>query len=405
MNYNLEEVRKAFPILATEMNGRPLVYFDNAATTQKPRQVLEAIVEAYSTCNANVHRGVYKMSRIATERHESARDRLARFLGAEREEVVFTRGATESLNTIAYTYGETNLCEGDNVVVTIMEHHSNFVPWQQLAKRKGATFSVVSILPDGSLDMEAFQNALTPRTKLVAFCHVSNVLGTVNPVAEMVAAAHRVGAIAIVDGAQSVAHMPVDVKELDVDFYAFSSHKMYGPTGIGLLYGKRELLEAMPPLFFGGEMIDEVTVERTSFAPLPYKFEAGTPDFVGSIAFAAAADYIETLGMTAICAHEQDLLHYATTRLTEVEGLRLVGTAAHKDAVLSFVPERVHAYDLGLFLDQQGFALRSGHHCAEPLMQSLGLTTTLRASFALYNTREEVDAFIAAMEKSMAMLS
>lgn len=405
MNYNLEEVRKAFPILATEMNGRPLVYFDNAATTQKPRQVLEAIVEAYSTCNANVHRGVYKMSRIATERHESARDRLARFLGAEREEVVFTRGATESLNTIAYTYGETNLCEGDNVVVTIMEHHSNFVPWQQLAKRKGATFSVVSILPDGSLDMEAFQNALTPRTKLVAFCHVSNVLGTVNPVAEMVAAAHRVGAIAIVDGAQSVAHMPVDVKELDVDFYAFSSHKMYGPTGIGLLYGKRELLEAMPPLFFGGEMIAEVTVERTSFAPLPYKFEAGTPDFVGSIAFAAAADYIETLGMTAIRAHEQDLLHYATTRLTEVEGLRLVGTAAHKDAVLSFVPERVHAYDLGLFLDQQGFALRSGHHCAEPLMQSLGLTTTLRASFALYNTREEVDAFIAAMEKSMAMLS
>lgn len=405
MNYPIDKIRSQFPILETTMNGKPLVYFDNGATTQKPQIVIDAIVDAYTSCYANVHRGVYKMSREATERHENARRTVAKYINALPEETLFTAGGTESLNAIAYSFGEALINKGDNIVVTIMDHHSNFVPWQQLALRKGAKFTVVTLTPNGDLDREAFTKAISiPHTKIVAFPHVSNVLGTVNPVKELISEVHNKGAFAVIDGAQAVAHTRVDVKDIDADFYTFSSHKMYGPTGIGVLYGKTELLQAMPPFLYGGEMIQNVKVTGTTFADIPYKFEAGTPNFVGSVALATAVDYINSIGIDSIHQHEQELLGYALEKLRTTEGITLIGTPQAKDPVISFLPNKAHPYDLGLFLDEQGFALRSGHHCAEPLMESLGVTSTLRASFAMYNTKQEIDAFITALNRSLALL-
>lgn len=406
MSYPINKIRNDFPILKTLMNGHPLVYFDNGATTQKPQVVIDAIVEAYTLCNANVHRGVYKMSRQATTKHEDARATIAKFIGAKTQETIFTAGGTESLNLIAYTYGEQNIHEGDNIVVTTMDHHSNFVPWQQLALRKKATLSVVPLTPQGEIDETAFIQAINiPHTKIVALPHVSNVLGTVNPIASLIQNIHSVGAIAVVDGAQAIAHMPVNVAQLDADFYTFSSHKMYGPTGIGILYGKEKILRQMTPFLFGGEMIANVSIQETTFAELPYKFEAGTPNFVGSVALAKAVEYIQNIGMDTIEIYEKSLTEYALSKLKEINEIQIIGNASHRDPVIAFLPKKVHPYDLGLFLDEQGFALRSGHHCAEPLMHSLNLNTTIRASFALYNTLEEIDLFIKALKKSIQMLS
>ncbi len=406
MSYDIDKIRADFPLLSKKINDQDFVYLDNAATTQKPSAVIDSIIDSYTSCNANVHRGVYKMSREATAKHEAAREYIAQFIGAKKEELIFTRGTTESINAIAYTYGETNIHKGDHIVVTLLEHHSNFVPWQQLAKRKNASLGVVPFKEDGSLDMEAFYQEISKQnTKLVAFCQVSNVLGTVNPIQEMIAAVHKVGAIAVIDGAQAVAHTPVNVKDLDADFYAFSSHKMYGPTGIGALYGKASLLQAMPPFHFGGEMIAKVTVAETTFNELPYKFEAGTPDFIGSIAFAKAAEYILSVGFDNIRKHEQALLSYATKRLKEIDEINIIGTAIDKDPVLSFTVSNIHPYDLSLFLDQLGIAVRTGHHCAEPLMEALSLSSTVRASFALYNTNKEIDTLVESLKKSIALLS
>lgn len=406
MNYPIEQIRKDFPILTQEMNGHPLVFFDNGATTQKPQVVIDSLVKSYSTCNANVHRGVYKMSRTATQNHEDSRATIASFIGANTEEILFTSGTTEGINLIAYTYGEANINEGDNIVVTMMDHHSNFVPWQQLALRKKARFTVVPLTDEGDIDRQSFKKALAiPHTKIVALPHVSNVLGTVNPIEELIKEIHAVGAIAAIDGAQAVAHMPIDVKKYDADFYTFSSHKMYGPTGIGALYGKASILRAMPPFLFGGEMIENVSTDATTFTDIPYKFEAGTPNFIGSVAFAEAVHYLESIGMDNIEQYEKQLSHYTYTKLSQIKGIQIVGNPSQRDPVLSFIPVTAHPYDLGLFLDQQGFALRSGHHCAEPLMHSLGLTTTLRLSLGLYNSVEEIDAFIVALERSLKMLS
>lgn len=406
MTYPIDSIRKDFPILNQEMNSRPLVYLDNAATTQKPQAVIDSLVNAYTTCNANVHRGVYKMSRIATQRHEAARAKVAEFIGATSEEILFTGGTTEGINLIAYTYGEANIHEGDHIVVTMMDHHSNLVPWQQLALRKKARFSVVPLTKEGEIDRTAFREALAiPRTKIVALPHVSNVLGTVNPIQELIEEIHQAGAIAVIDGAQSVAHMPVNVRKYDADFYAFSSHKMYGPTGIGALYGKASILRTMPPFLYGGEMIANVSTTATTFADIPYKFEAGTPNFIGSVAFAQAVKYLQSIGMENIRQYESELSQYAYTKLSEIKSIKIIGNPQHRDPVLSFVPTEVHPYDLGIFLDEQGFALRTGHHCAEPLMTSLGITTTIRLSLGLYNTKEEVDAFIVALERSLKMLS
>lgn len=400
--YNVESYRQDFPLLHTQMNGKPLVYLDNAATTQKPQVVIDAITEAYATCNANVHRGVYRLSREATERHEAARCTVAEFIGAESREILFTRGTTESLNLVASTYGMEFLQPGDEIVISTMEHHSNIVPWQQVALRKGCTLRVIPIHDDGSLDREAYRALLSPRTRLVSIAHVSNVLGTINPIQELIAEAHSVGAVVVVDGAQGAVHESVNVKELDCDFYAFSGHKLYAPTGIGVLYGKAELLEKMPPYQFGGEMIEKVTFEHTTFNTIPYKFEAGTPNFVGSVALAKAIEYVQSIGLEAIGSHEKRLLDLAVGEVAPLKGVRLIGTAPNKEAVLTFVVEGVHPYDLALLMDQQGIALRTGHHCAEPLLERFGVTSTLRASFALYNTEADVHAFAAALRRALS---
>lgn len=403
MNPNkIEDIRKEFPIWSQA--PAPFIYFDSAATTQKPRCVIDSLSEAYQTCNANVHRGTYRMSREATERHEAARKRIADWIGAAPEEVIFTSGTTASLNMVAYTYGEMVLQEGDTVVTTLMEHHSDFIPWQQLALRKKASFCVVPLTPKGELDRSAFTELLARKPKIVALAHVSNVLGTVNPAKELIAEAHRAGAVVVLDGAQAIAHRPVNVKKLDADFYAFSGHKMYGPTGIGVLYGKKSLLEKMPPFFFGGEMIDKVTIERTTFAPLPYKFEAGTPDFISSVALASAVDFIEGIGFDAIMQHEQHLLQCLNDGLSTIPEIEILGTAPEKEAVVTFVCDGVHPYDLGLLLDEMGFALRSGHHCAEPLMEACSVNSTLRASIGIYNTEQEVSQLVAALRRAVRML-
>ena len=402
--YDVEALRHDFPILADTVYGKPLIYLDNTATSQTPRQVVEEIERLYTHSKANVHRGVHCLSQKATAAMEAARERVRAFIGADStEEIIFTRGTTESINLVASSYGEL-LNEGDEIILTVMEHHSNIVPWQLLAGRRGVVIKVVPCDDRGVLDHDAYRSLFTPRTRLVSFCHISNVLGTVNPVAEMAAYAHGHGAVVCVDGAQAVAHEKIDVKALGADFYAFSSHKMYGPTGVGILYGRRDLLEAMPPYQGGGEMIGHVSFSGTTWADLPYKFEAGTPDFIDIPALHKAIDYICGMGVENIAAHEDDLLHYATERMNEIPGMRIFGTAPGKSAIISFLVGDIHHYDLGMLLDKLGVAVRTGHHCAQPLMHALGVEGTVRASFAMYNTAEEVDIFIDALKRSVAML-
>lgn len=401
---DIQAIRSQFPILDRTVYGKPLVYLDNAATSQTPRRVVEAIDNAYYGHKANVHRGVHCLSQEATDAREAGREAARRFINApSTDEVIFTRGTTEGINLVASSYGQL-LDEGDEVILTVMEHHSNIVPWQLLASRRGVVIKVVPILPDGSLDLDAYRALFSPRTRLVSVCHASNVLGTVNPIREMAEEAHRHGCVICVDGAQGVPHIKVDVQALGCDFYAFSSHKMYGPTGIGILYGRRELLEKMPPYQGGGEMIGHVSFDGTTWADLPYKFEAGTPDYVGAAALTQAVEFMEETGIDAIAAHEHDLLEYATPLMMEIPGMRIFGTAPGKCAVISFLIGRAHHYDTGMLLDKLGFAVRTGHHCAQPLMQALGIEGTVRASFAAYNTRAEVDAFIAALHRLAPML-
>ena len=397
-------MRTDFPILSRQVYGRPLIYLDNAATTQKPRAVVDAISEEYYNTNANVHRGVHYLSQQATELHEAAREEVRRFINARQtEEIVFTRGTTESLNLVADSYGRAFLHEGDEVILSVMEHHSNIVPWQMLRDRLGIVLRVIPMDDDGNLDMAAYEALFNERTRLVSVAHVSNVLGTVNPIREMAQLAHAHGAHLLADGAQSVPHFQVDVQDLGVDFLTFSGHKMYGPTGIGVLYGRRELLEQMPPYQGGGEMIKRVTFERTTYEELPYKFEAGTPDYVGSHALAVAIQYIESIGRDKIHAHEQDLLRYALEQMDTIPGMHIYGRALEKDAVIAFNIQGIHHLDLGTLLDRLGIAIRTGHHCAQPLMERCGVEGMARASFALYNTREEVDAFVAGLRRVQQM--
>lgn len=401
---DIEALRRDYPILDRKMYGRPLVYLDNTATSQTPRQVVEAVSEMYTAHKANVHRGVFFLSQEATDLMERTRDKVRQYINAaDRSEVIFTRGTTEGINLVASSYGQL-LEDGDEIILTQMEHHANIVPWQLLQQRKAVKIKVVPILADGSLDLEAYRAMFTDRTRLVAFCHISNVLGTVNPVREMVAYAHSKGCLALVDGAQAAPHLRIDVQDFGADFYAFSSHKMYGPTGIGVLYGRRELLEKMPPYQGGGEMIKHVSFSGTTFEEPPLKFEAGTPDFVGIAAFSACLDYIQSIGIQEIEAHELDLLHYCTAQMEQIPGMRIFGTAAGKAPVISFLIGHAHHYDTGMLLDKLGVAVRTGHHCAQPLMEALGIEGTVRASFALYNTREEVDLFIAALHRILPLL-
>lgn len=398
-------LRTMFPSLERKIGKYPLVYLDNTATTQTPRQVVDAVDDMYFNHKANVHRGVHTLSQEATALQEATRLKVKEFINAaETEEVIFTRGTTESINLVAASYGSL-LKPGDEILLTVMEHHANIVPWQLLRERRGVVIKVVPIRSDGSLDMEAFANLLSDRTKVVSATQVSNVLGTVNPVAEMARMAHEAGAVMMVDGAQAVAHTKVDVQAIDADFYAFSSHKMYGPAGVGVLYGKRHLLEKMPPWQGGGEMIAKVTFEHTTFAELPFKFEAGTPDFVDIAALSSAIDFLNHTGLDAIAAHEQKLLTHTTRRMiAEIPEIRIFGTAPGKEAIISFLIGNAHHYDTGLLLDKLGFAVRTGHHCAQPLMQALGIEGTVRASFALYNTFEEADAFVDALKRIAPML-
>lgn len=404
MSYNVEEIRQDFPILQREVYGRPLIYLDNAATTQKPRSVVEAISNEYYSTNANVHRGVHFLSQKATDLHEAARERVRQFINARSTaEVLFTRGTTESLNLVASSFGEVFFKEGDEVIVSVMEHHSDIVPWQLLRERKGIVIRVIPMDDSGRLDLEAYERLFSERTRLVCVAHVSNVLGTVNPVKQMAATAHAHGAYMLVDGAQSIPHFKVDVQDLDCDFLTFSGHKIYGPTGIGVLYGRESLLEKMPPYQGGGEMIARVTFEHTTYERLPYKFEAGTPDYVGTHALAAAIDYVEALGMDEIAAHERRLTQYAMERLGAIKDMHLYGTTPDKDAVVAFNVGNIHPLDLGTLLDRLGIAIRTGHHCAQPLMQRCGVEGMARASFALYNTMDEIDRLAEGIERVSKM--
>lgn len=404
MSYNVEEIRQDFPILQREVYGRPLIYLDNAATTQKPRSVVEAISNEYFSTNANVHRGVHFLSQKATDLHEAARERVRQFINARSTaEVLFTRGTTESLNLVASSFGEAFLKEGDEVIVSVMEHHSDIVPWQLLRERKGIVIRVIPMDDSGRLDLEAYERLFSERTRLVCVAHVSNVLGTVNPVKQMAATAHAHGAYMLVDGAQSIPHFKVDVQDLDCDFLTFSGHKIYGPTGIGVLYGRESLLAKMPPYQGGGEMIARVTFEHTTYERLPYKFEAGTPDYVGTHALAAAIDYVEALGMDEIAVHERRLTQYAMERLGAIKDMHLYGTTPDKDAVVAFNVGNIHPLDLGTLLDRLGIAIRTGHHCAQPLMQRCGVEGMARASFALYNTMDEIDKLAEGIERVSKM--
>lgn len=403
--YDVEAIRADFPILREQVYGRPLVYLDNAATTQKPTAVIDALVRYYHHSNANIHRGVHLLSERATEDYEAARATVQSFLHArEAREIVFTRGATEGINLVAQTYGRSKVGPGDEVLITAMEHHSNIVPWQMLCQEKDAHLRVVPINDFGELDLDEFRRLLTPRTKIVAAAHVSNALGTINPVREIISMAHAAGACVLLDGAQAVPHLPVHVQELDCDFYAFSGHKVYGPTGIGALYGKAELLESMPPYQGGGDMISSVTFEKTLYNKIPYKFEAGTPDIAGAIGLGAALDYVLQLGLKKIGVHEHQLLQYAASQIAAVPGVRIVGTAREKAGVLSFVMEGVHPHDIGTILDREGVAVRTGHHCAQPVMEIFHVPATVRASFALYNTKQEVDVLLQSIEKVKEIL-
>ena len=402
---DIESIRKEFPILAREVHGKPLVYFDNGATTQKPQCVLDRIMRSYTLENSNIHRGVHYLSGVATEAHEAARQRVADFVGARsKDEILFTRGTTESVNLVARTLADQICHEGDEILISTMEHHSNIVPWQMACERTGAVLRVAPINEHGELILSEFEALLNERTKIVSVAHVSNVLGTVNPVAEIIRMAHKYGAKVLIDGAQAIAHIPVNVVELDADFYAFSGHKVYAPNGIGVLYGKREVLDAMPPFMGGGEMIETVRFEKTTYNKLPYKYEAGTPDYVGSCALATALDYISAIGMKEIADYEHELLSYATEKIKEIEGIRIIGEAKDKSGVLSFVVDGVHPYDIGMMLDKLGIAIRTGHHFAEPLVDWFGIPGTARASFAFYNTKAEIDYFISSLKRVLMIL-
>jgi cysteine desulfurase/selenocysteine lyase len=402
--YDVAAIRRDFPILATKVYGKPLVYLDNAASAQKPRVVIDTERDVYEKGYANIHRGVHWLSVHATDAYDAAREKARRFVNASlASEIVFVRGTTEAVNLVAQTYGRSRVGAGDAVLISGLEHHSNIVPWQMLCAEKGARLDVAPIDDAGDVDLSALERLLTPRTRIVSVAHLSNALGTVVPVRRIAELAHARGIPVLVDGAQAAPRMPVDVQELGCDFYALSSHKVYGPTGVGVLYGRAELLEAMPPYQGGGDMIRSVTFEKTTYAAPPHKFEAGTPNIAGGIAFGAALDYVTAIGLDRIAAHERDLLDYATERLTAIEGLRIVGTAKEKAGVLSFVLEGVHPHDIGTVLDREGIAIRTGHHCAQPVMDRYGLPATARASFGLYNTRGEVDALVAAIHKVIGM--
>lgn len=402
--YDINKVREDFPILSRQIYGKPLVYFDNGATTQKPLCVLDAMRNEYLNVNANVHRGVHYLSQQATDLHEAARKTVRKFINAPKvEEVIFTRGTTESLNLVVSSFGDRFLSEGDEVIVSVMEHHSNIVPWQLLAAKKGIAIKVIPMTDEGDVIMEEYEKLFNEKTRIVSITQVSNVLGTINPVKEMIRIAHEHEVPVMVDGAQSTPHMKVDVQDLDCDFFAFSGHKIYGPTGIGVLYGKEKWLDEMPPYQGGGEMIESVSFEKTTFEKLPFKFEAGTPDYVATHGLATALNYVTELGLDNIFAHEQELTRYAMEQMKEIPGMRLFGTSQHKDAVISFLVGDIHHLDMGTLLDRLGIAVRTGHHCAEPLMHRLGISGTVRASFALYNTKEEVDALIAGIKRVSQM--
>ena len=402
--YDINKVREDFPILSRQIYGKPLVYFDNGATTQKPLCVLDAMRNEYLNVNANVHRGVHYLSQQATDLHEAARETVRKFINAPKvEEVIFTRGTTESLNLVVSSFGDRFLSEGDEVIVSVMEHHSNIVPWQLLAAKKGIAIKVIPMTDEGDVIMEEYEKLFNEKTRIVSITQVSNVLGTINPVKEMIRIAHEHEVPVMVDGAQSTPHMKVDVQDLDCDFFAFSGHKIYGPTGIGVLYGKEKWLDEMPPYQGGGEMIESVCFEKTTFEKLPFKFEAGTPDYVATHGLATALNYVTELGLDNVFAHEQELTRYAMEQMKEIPGMRLFGTSQHKDAVISFLVGDIHHLDMGTLLDRLGIAVRTGHHCAEPLMHRLGISGTVRASFALYNTKEEVDALIAGIKRVSQM--
>ena len=402
--YDINKIREDFPILGREVYGKPLIYLDNGATTQKPRQVVEAITNEYYSVNANVHRGVHFLSQQATELHEASRETVRRFINARStNEIIFTRGTTESINLLASSFADSQMEAGDEVIVSTMEHHSDIVPWQLQAAKKDIVIKVIPMNDKGELLQDEYKKLFSEKTKLVCVMHVSNVLGTVNPVKEMIAEAHSHGVPVLVDGAQSVPHMKVDVQDLDADFFAFSGHKVYGPTGVGVLYGKEEWLDKLPPYQGGGEMIQSVSFEKTTFNELPFKFEAGTPDYIGTTALAKALDYVSALGMENIEAHEQELTRYAMQRLKQIEGMRIFGEAEHKSSVISFLVGNIHHLDMGTLLDRLGIAVRTGHHCAQPLMIRLGIEGTVRASFGLYNTKEEIDILAAGIERVSRM--
>lgn len=404
--YNINSIREDFPILSRTVYGKPLIYLDNAATTQKPRCVVEAITEEYYSVNANVHRGVHFLSQQATELHEASRETVRQFINARSSaEIVFTRGTTEGINLVASSFVESQMNAGDEVIVSVMEHHSNIVPWQLQAKRKGIILKVIPMNEHGEILQDEYKKLFTERTRLVSITHMSNVLGTINPVKNMIATAHAHGVPVLVDGAQAVPHMKVDVQDLNADFYAFSGHKIYGPTGVGVLYGREEWLDRLPPYQGGGEMIQNVSFEKTTFNTLPFKFEAGTPDYVGTTALARALDYVASIGIESIAAHEHELTLYAMQRLKEIGDIRIFGESAQKGGVISFLAEGIHHFDMGTLLDRLGIAVRTGHHCAEPLMRHLGIEGTVRASFALYNTREEIDCLIEGIKRVKKMFA
>ncbi len=402
--FDVNEVRKEFPVLHQSVNGHPLVYLDNGATSQKPRAVIDAVSHYYETYNANIHRGVHFLSENATREYEASRDTAQRFINAaDRREIIYVRGTTEGINLVAQAYGRPRLKAGDEIVLSTMEHHSNIVPWQMLCQQTGAKLKVVPVTDEGELDFEAYLGLLGAKTRVVAIVHLSNSLGTINPVKEIVKAAREHGAVTLLDGAQAVPHIPVDVQDLGCDFYAFSGHKVFGPTGIGVLYGRMELLDSMQPYQGGGDMIRTVSFEHTTYNDLPHKFEAGTPNIVGAIGLATALDYVSNLGIDAIAAHEDDVVAYATEKVAEIPGIRIIGTATEKSGIISFLMEGVHSHDIGTVLDSQGVAIRAGHHCTMPLMKRFGVAATSRASFALYNTKEEADTLVNAIWKVKEM--
>ena len=404
MFYDVQKIREDFPILSRSVYNKPLIYLDNGATTQKPRQVVESITDEYYSVNANVHRGVHFLSQQATNLHEASRETVRKFINARSiSEIVFTRGTTESINLVASTFADSQMKEGDEVIVSVMEHHSNIVSWQLQAARKGIVLKVIPMNDRGELLLDEYEKLFSTRTRLVSIAHVSNVLGTINPVKEMIATAHAHGVPVLIDGAQSIPHMPIDVQDLDADFYVFSGHKVYGPTGIGVLYGKETWLDKLPPYQGGGEMIKNVSFEHTTFNELPFKFEAGTPDYIGSTALAKALDYVSAIGMDKIAAYEHELTVYAMNRLKEIPGMRIFGEAEHKGGVISFLVGNIHHFDMGTLLDRLGIAVRTGHHCAEPLMHRMGIEGTVRASLGLYNTKEEIDALAAGIERVSRM--